>query len=606
MALVTLQDVEKSYGDQKHLLRGVSLVVGEGDRIGLVGPNGAGKSTLMRILAGLEEHDAGHRTQQRGVRLGYLSQEPELPAELNVHDAVRGGLPEREVILAELDSVHTELERASSSALLSRQAALEDELAHFGGHDIEHRVSTLVDALGLADAATPCGSLSGGERRRVALARLLLSAPDLMLLDEPTNHLDAWVTQWLEDHLRALRTPLLMVTHDRYFLDRVVDRIVELDRGRLHTYDGGYRGFLEARAERLASEKKTEDTRLNLLRRETEWMRRGPQGRGTKAKGRIRAYEALQDGAREKTAEAPVFSIPPGPRLGTQVVRLSGVSKSFGDRAVLRKVDLDIEAGDRIGIVGKNGAGKTTLLRILMEQETPDEGQVTVGSTVRFAYMDQARADLDPLQPLSKSIDATNVHAALEKFGFAREAFDTPVGELSGGERNRVLLLRLLLRGGNVLVLDEPTNDLDLMTLRVLEEALLAFPGTVLAVSHDRFFLDRISTRILRVDLRGFREVPGDVSSLLKEPTEPTTKKRPKPRGRTRQPARLSYHEKQELKELPDRIAAAEEELATLDAKLADPVTYTRPDVGEVTARRKVVAQSVQDLYARWEDLEGR
>jgi ATP-binding cassette subfamily F protein uup len=623
MALVTLRGIHKTHGEQ-HLLRGVSLVIGEDDRIGLVGPNGCGKTTLLEIVAGLEPPDEGERTTRRDLRLGILEQEPFLDPSLSLREAVRAGLGEREAILEEIERTHDALARGEpAEPLLQRQSVLEDRLSLLGGHEIEHRVETVLTDLGLPDPDASCVDLSGGERRRAALARLLLGEPDLLLLDEPTNHLDALVTEWLEDRLLELRTPLLMVTHDRYFLDRIVDRILEIDGGQLHSYEGGYADFLVARAERLEAERRAESTRLNLLRRETEWMRRGPAGRSTKAKARIRRYEDLQSATPEARRDELAFTIPPGPPLGKKVVRLHETAKGFADLRLLDGLDLDLGRGERVGIVGPNGAGKTTLLRLCMGLLEPDAGRVEIGPTVRFAHIDQARGDLNPGQSVLRAVAGENVHVRfgeralrvegfLERFLFPRALFPTPVGELSGGERNRVLLAKMLLSGGNVLVLDEPTNDLDLMTLRVLEEALIAFPGTVLVVSHDRFFLDRVVTRIVYLDGRGgVRLHAGDMSSLIdlmKAEAAPAPRKERKERSRPRPRARLGYREQRELEALPARIAAAEEELTRLDDQLADPSLYSGPEarIRDLTSRRKRLAAEVEELYARWEELEAR
>ncbi len=622
MALVVLKQIEKTWGE-KHLLRGISLVVEDSDRIGLVGPNGSGKTTLLRIVAGLDTADDGERTVRRDARLGYLPQEPVFAADRSIRDAVREGLAGRTAIMAELERIHHLLaEGGDVGALGRRQEALENRLALLGGHDVEHRVEELVHQLGLPDADALCGTLSGGERRRVALARLLLGEPDLLLLDEPTNHLDAMVTEWLEDFLLQSRRPLLMVTHDRYFLDRIVDRIVEIDRGQLHGYDGGYGEFLVRRADRLAAERRSEETRLNLLRRETKWMRRGPPGRSTKAKARIRRFRELADHAPEPTDLTPVFSIPEGPRLGSKVIRVHKVTKAYGERMVLPGLDLEIHRGERVGIVGPNGAGKTTLLRLCQGLEEPDTGRVELGSTVKFAYIDQSRADLHPDRSVVREVGDGNVwvkvgerdvrvESFLESMLFPRALFDTPVRDLSGGEQNRILLAKLLLQGGNVLVLDEPTNDLDLMTLRVLEEALVAFPGTVLAVSHDRYFLNRVATRIVFIDGEGgVRLYPGHMSSLLERMKAEA--KRPAREPRVREPRKaekarkLTYKEQMELEALPDQLHAAEEQLKELDARLADPGLYTQPRqrVKEVTAERKRLAEEIEALYARWEQLE--
>jgi ABC transport system ATP-binding/permease protein len=635
MSLITVENLHKSFGDTT-LLDGIGFVIGDGERVGLVGRNGCGKSTLLRIIAGVETAEAGTITVRRGLRVGYLEQDPTLDPALTVRDEVRAGLAGRERVLAELAAVHAAMETAQGrelDALLSRNERLDHELDELGGHDVEHLVEATLQALALPDFEARCGRLSGGERRRVALARLILGRPELLLLDEPTNHLDAFVTDWLEDWFLDTATPLLLVTHDRYFLDRVVDRIVELDRGNLVSYDGGYAEYVEARAERLAAETHAEDARLNLLRRETQWMRRGPPARTTKPKARIHRWEKLVADAPVPTAADLELVIPPGPRLGTRVIAARGISKRFGERVVLPPLELEIGAGTRLGIVGPNGAGKTTLLRILLGQMEPDTGTVEIGETVRFMGIDQQRTDLNPRLSIVEEVagrsDLVNVDGRvvrvegfLERFGFPVRMQHTLVGSISGGERNRVLLAKLLCAGGNVLVLDEPTNDLDLATLRALEEALLIFPGAVLVVSHDRWFLDRVATNILHLDGEGGARLhTGDLSSLLarlKAQVAPPIAGRPVPKAKEKEkaasaggaasgkPRRLSQRDAQELAGIEKKIAKAEAELAALDERLADSSLYAGPraELEKLVARRARAAEVLAPLYARWEQLE--
>jgi len=574
MALVSLQDIRKSYAE-RHLLRGVSFAVREGDRIALVGPNGCGKSTLLRIVAGLLEADEGSRIARKGTTVGYLEQEPVLDATLSVRAVVSGG--------------------ASG----------------------DHRAEAMISRLGLKDPDALCGTLSGGERRRVALARLLAEEPDLLLLDEPTNHLDAVATDWLEGWLLSAKETLLMVTHDRYFLDRVATGILEIDRGRLYPYEGGYEEFLVLRAARMAAEQSAERSRLSLLRRETAWLRRKPPAQRRRPKSRVQEVAAHMAGALEVVDTEPEFLIPAGPRLGAKGIVLKGVSKW----KLFKGLDLSIGSGERVGVVGPNGAGKTTLLNLCMGLLPPDAGIVEIGPTVKFGFIDQARGDLRPDRSVVEEVGGgsawvrvgdrdVRVESFLDGFLFPREMFPTPVGRLSGGERNRVLLAKLLLKGSNFLVLDEPTNDLDLMTLRVLEEALVAFEGAVLVVSHDRYFLDRVATRLLYVNgTDPVRHHAGDASSLIdrmREESGPEAPPKPAPAREKRAPARHTYKEKQELAGLPAAITDAEARLAAIDAQLMDPALYAKPEVKQVARDREEVAAEVARLYARWEELEGR
>jgi ATP-binding cassette subfamily F protein uup len=637
MSFISLEGVDKTYGDRK-LLDGITFLVGDGERVGLVGPNGCGKSTLLRLLAGDEVPDEGKRIVRRGLRVGYLPQEPWIDPDLTIREAARAGLAGRDGVLASLDRVHTELADPALGGeaierLLREQARLEDELQALGGHDIEHRVETVLHGVGLVDLDARCGVLSGGERRRVALARLLIDRPDLLLLDEPTNHLDAETIDWLEDLLLESAIPLVLVTHDRYFLDRVVTRIVEVDRGVLHGYDGAYREYVEQRAARLEREARSEATRLNLLRRETAWIRRGAPARTTKARARIDRYEALVDAAPETADRELAFEIPCGQRLGEKVISAQGLGKSFGDRRIIQGLDLELGKSDRLGIVGPNGAGKSTLIRLLMGELEPDSGVVDVGPTVAFSYIDQKREGLSLDRTVIEEVGRGNDHIVVGGRAFRIESFldamlfprgksRTKVGDLSGGERSRVQLAKLLATAGNVLILDEPTNDLDLTTLQVLEEAVLAFAGAVIVVSHDRWFLDRIATRVVHLDGAGQHRVwNGELSFLLERMAEERrqaeaqrTARRdaPSPKVEDR-PApvkskRLSNWEERELAELPEKIEAVEGELAALDVRLADPSVYSGdPSLAKsLTAERAGLQEKVDALLVRWEELESR
>ncbi len=588
MALISLESVSKTFGDRE-LLQRVSMVVREGERIGLVGANGAGKTTLLKILAGIEEFEEGACKPRKDLRLGYLPQTPPMQNDQRARDVAREGLTGA------------------------------DESTEFV-------VEAMLDRVGITEPDKLCGNMSGGEQRRVAVARALLGDPELLLLDEPTNHLDAFVTDWLEQFLLSAGVPLVMVTHDRYFLDRVATRILELEQGSLFKYPGGYAEFLRLRGDRLDSARKSERTRRNLLRRESEWMRRGPQGRGTKAKARQGAFDVLATGRRDIPEPDLELVLPSGPHLGTKVIKTHRLKRS----PVFECLDLEFIRGECVGIVGPNGAGKTTLLELIAGRLEPQAGRVEMGETVRLAYLDQQRRQLDPKRTVAQEIadEATTVRIGertvrvesfLKTFLFSPTMFRTEVAKLSGGERNRVLLGKLLVQAGNVLLLDEPTNDLDLMTLRALEEALLGFPGTVLVVSHDRFFLDRVADRILYLDGSGrVRDHAGGITSLLAELRALRRPKRdaPKPGGtpvknakhtaKSKGPRRLSYNEKRELEALPDQIAGVEAELSQIDSDLAKPQVYTGDgaEVARLTARRAELTTSLATMYERWEALE--
>ncbi|MDA1114043.1 MAG: ATP-binding cassette domain-containing protein [Planctomycetota bacterium] len=638
MPLLTLTDVAKTYDEKRPLFTGVSLTVNSKDKIGLIGPNGAGKSTLLKMLAGIEVLDAGTRVAKKNLRIGYLEQEPHFPPDITIEDAVRTGLAGRDEVLAELEELYAEfadpeLTEKRMGTLSRRQEKLQNKLDAMGGHDVEHRISAAIHGVGLTDSSAMCANLSGGESRRVALARLLVDSPDLLLLDEPTNHLDAFVIAWLEKQLSALKIPLILVTHDRFLLDRVVDRIVEVDRGKAHSYPGNYQTYLERRAERLDGEAKSEKTRLALLKRETAWMRAGVLARATKAKARIDRFHDINDADKLVGPAELEMEIPAGPRLGTKVVEMEGVGFAYGERTILKSLDFKMENGMRLGVVGPNGAGKTTLLRILLGQLAPKTGRVSIGETVVFGTIEQNREDLDPEATVVEEVAGKSDHVAvgerkvhvagfLDSFLFPGNKKMVKVGSLSGGERGRVLLAKLLLQDCNVLILDEPTNDLDLMTLRALEEALCAFKGCVLLVSHDRWFLDRVATHVLHLDGQGGAFLhTGDVSSLMERWSPPTAasvskksvQSKPQELGKggaivSEAGVKLSFQERKELEELVVRIEVNEASMATLDAKLIDPVTYEKaPAVAaDLQRQRSELASALEADLERWEGLAAR
>lgn len=503
--------VSKFY-DKKPVLQDIYLSYFYGAKIGVIGLNGSGKSTLLRILAGVEKDFNGETVLAPGYTVGYLEQEPRLDENKTVREIVAEGVQEAMSLLDEFNRISERfaepLTDEEMSALIEKQGEVQERIDHLGAWDIDARLEMAMDALRCPPGDTPVKVLSGGERRRVALCRLLLQKPDILLLDEPTNHLDAETVAWLERHLQEYPGTVIAVTHDRYFLDNVAGWILELDRGRGIPYKGNYSGWLEQKKTRLMVEEKQESERIRTLERELEWIRMAPRARHAKSKARIQAYERLLSQESEKAARDLEIYIPPGPRLGNLVIEAEHVYKGYGDRLLIEDMSFSLPPGGIIGIIGPNGAGKTTLLRMITGQEQPDAGSFRIGETVQMAYVDQSRDVLDPQRTVWEMISdgeeiirlgerEVNSRAYVARFNFTGADQQKKVGMLSGGERNRVHLARILRQGANLLLLDEPTNDLDVNTLRALEEALLNFGGCALVVSHDRWFLDRIATHIL-------------------------------------------------------------------------------------------------------------
>ena len=504
--------VGKTYPPNKQVLRDISLSYFYGAKIGVLGLNGSGKSTLLRIMAGVEKDFNGETSQAPGYTIGYLEQEPQLDSSKTVREIVEEGVQEVVDVLREFDEINArfaeELTPDEMDELMNRQSEVQDRLDSLNAWDLDSRLELAMDALRCPPGATAVSILSGGERRRVALCRLLLQEPDILLLDEPTNHLDAESVAWLETHLQQYKGTVIAVTHDRYFLDNVAEWILELDRGYGIPWKGNYSSWLEQKQQRLAQEEKQEALREKTLQRELEWLHMTPKARQTKRKARINAYNDLLSTAKERANEEREIYIPPGPRLGDVVIRAADLTKAYGDTLLYEKLSFDIPPGAIVGIIGPNGAGKTTLFRMVTGQEQPDDGVLTVGSTVQLAYVDQLRDSLDANKTVWEEITGgneqmqlgdklVNSRAYVARFNFSGQDQQKKVGTLSGGERNRVHMAELLKSGGNVLLLDEPSNDLDVNTLRALEDAMEGFAGCVLVISHDRWFLDRIATHIL-------------------------------------------------------------------------------------------------------------
>jgi len=510
--IFTMRDLRRFYPPDREVLRGINLSFYPGAKIGVIGSNGSGKSSLLRIMAGLDDGFTGEARLTPGFTVGYLPQEPQLDESKDVVGNVADGVGEQRDLLVRFNEVCAGFADpdADFDALLAEQASLQTRIDALGAWDLERTLEIAMDALRLPPADADVATLSGGERRRVALCRLLLSKPDLLLLDEPTNHLDAESVAWLERTLKDYAGTVVAITHDRYFLDNVASWILELDRGHGIPWEGNYSSWLAQKQERLAREEKADKAREAALERELEWIRMSPRARQSKGKARVSAFNELvaESEAAERRADKLEIAIPPGPRLGDVVVNAHHLTKAFDDRLLIEDLEFLLPPGGIVGVIGANGAGKTTLFKMMVGLEEPTSGSLEVGSTVSFAYVDQSRDNLDPAKTVFDEISGGLEHmvvgnreiharAYVASFGFKGSDQQKKVGEISGGERNRVQLAKVLRTGGNVLLLDEPTNDLDVDTLRALEDALLGFPGCAVVISHDRWFLDRIATHVL-------------------------------------------------------------------------------------------------------------
>jgi sulfate-transporting ATPase len=510
--IYTMNRVSKVVPPKRTILRDISLSFFPGAKIGVLGLNGAGKSTLLRIMAGVDTQYDGEARPQTGIRVGYLPQEPELDPEKDVRACVMEGVGETYRLLQRFNEISEKFSEPlgddEMNALLEEQAKLQDAIDAAGGWELERKLEIAADALRLPPWEAKISTLSGGEKRRVALCRLLLSAPDMLLLDEPTNHLDAESIAWLERYLEEYPSTVIAVTHDRYFLDNVAEWILELDRGHGIPWQGNYSSWLEQKEKRLALEEREREALRKTLERELEWVRQNPKARQAKSKARLQRYEELASREFQERNETNEIYIPPGDRLGDLVIEVKNLRKAYGDRLLIDDLSFNLPRGGIVGIIGPNGAGKTTLFRMLTGAEKPDAGEIRIGPTVKLAYVDQSRHALDDKKTVWEEVSGgldilkvgnyeTSSRSYLGRFNFKGPQQQQLIGELSGGERNRVHLAKVLKSGGNVLLLDEPTNDLDVETLRALEEALLTFPGCAVVISHDRWFLDRIATHIL-------------------------------------------------------------------------------------------------------------
>lgn len=612
--------------NDRYVLERASLSIHEGDRIGLVGRNGSGKSTFLKIIAKELEPDSGEVTQKKDLVVGYLPQTFTLDEDLNVLDNVRAGAKRVLDLIAEFESLPGDS---------NRHEEIEEHIQRLDGWNIDNHIETAMAKLNCPAPDRDIKTLSGGEKRRVALCRALIAQPDLLILDEPTNHLDTESIEWLGEFLKGYTGAFLLVTHDRYFLDSITNTIVELANGQFFSYDGNYTDYLLGKAEREASAEVTEHKRQMFLKRELDWVRRGPKAQTSKAKARIDRYFEV---ANQKVVEADGdvdLVIPPPPQLGNRTAQLENVAMELGGRRLFSNINLDFAGGQRVGITGRNGLGKTTLLKILIGQMEPTEGTVQIGQLTKFNYVDQGRLQLnEEATVLDEISDGTefvqfgegklSLRAYLKRFLFTDDRIVTQVKHLSGGERSRLLLARILKNGGNFLILDEPTNDLDLPTLRVLEEALMTFPGVVLVVSHDRYFLNRVCTGILAFEGEGkVTYSVGDYEYYLEKrkreekaalewerAAAKSAAKNKQPAPTKQQPSlkvkKLSFKEQQELEGMESAIHSAEESIAKIEATLADPEFYKKnaAQANTLIAELDAEKEKLAKLFERWEELE--
>ena len=613
--ILTAMELEVHFGEQI-ILDKASLSIHEGDRIGLVGKNGAGKSTFLKILAGTFTQDNGKVAKKKDLEIGFLTQEFTLDFSKNVHENIYSGA----------ERIHKLIEDYESVAFDSqRKEILEKRITELDGWNLDKRISQIIAALNAPNGERKIAELSGGEKRRVALCRALISQPDLLILDEPTNHLDTVSIEWIEKFLSSYKGTCLFVTHDRYFLDRIANRVVELSNGTFYSHSGNYTDYLLNKAERQAIEEAEERKRKNFLRKEFEWIVRGPKARRTKAKSRIDNYFEIASQQNLETEIDVELVIPPAERLGNNIVELKNVGFQIEDRKLFEHLSFNFEAGRRLGIIGQNGAGKTTLLKIILGLLKPTTGSVEIGETTSFNYIDQSRLLLNDEDTVIEAIgegstfisfgnQQLKIWTYLKRFLFTDDRINTKVGRLSGGERSRLTLAKILKNGGNFLLLDEPTNDLDLPTLRILEEALISFKGCFVVVSHDRYFLNRVCNGILAFEGNGkiyFSEGDYDYYHEKKSLRERSTDnlKESKKRGDTRvkqKPKKLSWKETRELETIEENILNAESEVKKIEEIFSSSDVYEKyaDKMGELNSQLETAKRNVELLYNRWEELE--
>ena len=617
MTLFSANELRLAYGHQT-LLDGVTVAISAGEKVGLVGRNGCGKTSLLKILANENQADSGELSARRGLRIGYLPQEFELDPDLSVHENIAAGA-------ADVASAVTRYETGDGSE--SELADLLTLIEHTDGWNLDARIKSLSNALFTPPLESETGLLSGGEKRRVALCSALASQPDLLLLDEPTNHLDSESIRWLEDFLKTYTGAVIFVTHDRYFLNVIATRIIEISEGKAYSHPGNYTAFLESKAARQEIAENTEKKRQKFLSDELKWVKAGVKARTTKSRSRLKAfYEVKDQGAHVPEGEIDLL-IPPPPRLGNTIVDLEDVSITLGDRTLFRHMNLSLEEGQCTGVVGKNGVGKSTLLKICLQQLEPTSGKAILGKKVKINYIDQSRMQLDGTGSLLDEISDGNekiefgdetlgARAYLRRFLFSDERINERVDLLSGGERARLMLAKVLKTGGNLIVLDEPTNDLDLQSLRMLEEALAAFPGTILVVSHDRYFLDRICDQIVAFEDDGVKVTPGNFSYYLEkrqarenaaraQATAANRAAKKRASNKKEKPRKLTMAEAKELETLEDKAMEADDVVTTLQEKLSSPDVQTDfEQIPVIMAELEAAKKVADELINRWEFLE--
>ena len=617
MTLLSANEIRLAYGHQT-LLDGVTVAISGGEKVGLVGRNGCGKTSLLKILANENQADSGELSARRGLRIGYLPQEFELDPGLSVYDNIAAGA-------ADVASAVTRYENGDGSE--SELADLLTLIEHTDGWNLDARIKSLSNALFTPPLESETGPLSGGEKRRVALCRALASQPDLLLLDEPTNHLDSESIRWLEDFLKTYTGAVIFVTHDRYFLNVIATRIIEISQGKAYSHPGNYTAFLESKAARQEIAEHTEKKRQKFLKDELKWVKAGVKARTTKSRSRLNAfYEVKDQDAFVPEGEIDLL-IPPPPRLGNTIVDLEDVSITLGDRTLFRHMNLSLEEGQCTGVVGKNGVGKSTLLKICLQQLEPTSGKAILGKQVKINYIDQSRMQLDGTGSLLDEISDGNekiefgdenigARAYLRRFLFSDERINERVDLLSGGEHARLMLAKVLKTGGNLIVLDEPTNDLDLQSLRILEEALAAFPGTILVVSHDRYFLDRICDQIVAFEDDGVKVTPGNFSYYLEkrqarenaaraQATAANRSAKKRASNKKEKPRKLTMAEAKELETLEDKAMEADDVVTTLQEKLSSPDIQTDfEQIPVIMAELEAAKKVADELINRWEFLE--